>query len=60
MNFKPYGQTARWKEIEKTMPGGLAPQALKFAWPYATYFADRFFHGEAAGAKLDPNETVLR
>jgi len=40
LNFPASGQMARWKEIEKTNPGGLARDALDLAWPLNTYSTD--------------------
>jgi hypothetical protein len=45
LTFPSYTQVARWKEIEKTSPGGLPRDALEMAWPLNTYSVDLFAHG---------------
>lgn len=40
LTFPSYAQTARWKEIERTMPGGLDKAGLALATPSDTISAD--------------------
>ncbi len=40
LSFPNYASIARWKDIEKTSPGGLGRDALDMAWPLNTYSAD--------------------
>ncbi len=40
LSFTHYADTQRWKEIERTEPGGLGPAGLKLAKPIQTYSAD--------------------
>ena len=45
LTFADYAHLARWKEIEKTNPGGLARDALEMSWPLNTYSVDLLAHG---------------
>lgn len=47
LSFDRYVDQARWKEIERKMPGGLTPQALAWAAPVTTYVADLTWSGKA-------------
>lgn len=58
VGFERYGQMDRWKEIERTRPGGLSQDALKLASPANTYEADLAWHGEATGPSYDPHNSV--
>jgi hypothetical protein len=40
LSFSNYGATQRWKEIERSRPGGLDAAGLKLAKPLQTYSAD--------------------
>ena len=40
LTFPSYAETARWKEIERAMPGGLDPNGLALATPSETISAD--------------------
>lgn len=40
LTFKRYADTQRWKEIERTAPGGLTSKGLRLAKPVDTYSAD--------------------
>jgi len=55
LNFARYADTQRWKEIERTAPGGLSPKGLRLATPLDTYSADLSWQGTAAGASPDRN-----
>jgi hypothetical protein len=47
LSFNRFSDTARWQDIEKTMPGGLTPAGLKLAKPVDTYSADLPWDGSA-------------
>jgi hypothetical protein len=40
LDFSSYGETQKWKDLERTSPGGLSPAGLKLAKPVQTYSAD--------------------
>lgn len=50
LSFTSYGATARWKDIERTRPGGLSAAGLKLARPLQTYSADLGWEAAAADA----------
>jgi hypothetical protein len=50
LSFSSYEATARWKEIERTRPGGLSAAGLKLAKPLETYSADLAWEGVAPDA----------
>ncbi len=39
LSFADDAQAAKWRDVEKTNPGGLARDALEIAWPLNTYSA---------------------
>jgi hypothetical protein len=45
LTFKSYADTQRWKEIERTMPGGLTAKGLRLAKPIETDSADLTWSG---------------
>ena len=47
LSFNSYADTQRWKEIERTAPGGLTPAGLRLAKPSGTYSADLAWEGAA-------------
>lgn len=47
LSFSSYAATQRWKEMERTSPGGLSPAGLKLATPIQTYSADLRWEGTA-------------
>ena len=47
LRFTSYGATQRWKEIERTQPGGLDAAGLHLAQPINTYCADLPWEGQA-------------
>jgi len=51
--FPNYAAVARWKDVEKTSPGGLARDALDMAWPLNTYSVDVVAHEAAADPPAD-------
>ena len=46
LRFASYGATQRWKEIERTQPGGLNAAGLHLAKPINTYSADLPWEGQ--------------
>lgn len=52
LDFAHFTDLARWKEIEKTMPGGLPAAALALGAPDSSSLADPFVHAQAPG--VDP------
>jgi len=40
LSFDRYTDTARWRDVEKSMPGGLSAEALAMGVPIATQLAD--------------------
>jgi hypothetical protein len=60
LSFHSYTDIARWTEIERTSPGGLSPETLRFGAPIKTYFADDEWHEDAAaGAKASRKSVFL-
>jgi hypothetical protein len=47
LRFASYGDTQRWKQIERTEPGGLNAAGLHLARPINTYSADLAWEGQA-------------
>lgn len=45
LDFADVAQASRWKEIERTMPAGLAPQALALVTAVETNPVDQWFEG---------------
>ena len=45
LTFTRYADTRRWREIERTAPGGLTPKGLRLAKPVDTYSADLSWGG---------------
>lgn len=56
LEFAHYTDCARWKEVERTHPGGLSPEALSLAAAESAQFADTISHG--AGPGRDPTKAV--
>jgi len=48
LSFPTYGDTQVWKEIERTLPGGLDAAGLKLGHPIQTYNCDLEWQGWAA------------
>jgi len=53
LGFTHYSDTQRWKEIERTMPGGLTAKGLRLAKPVDTYSADLTWSGAGETASDD-------
>jgi hypothetical protein len=47
LRFTDFAATQRWKEIERTQPGGLNAAGLRLAKPVDTYSADVTWEGQA-------------
>jgi hypothetical protein len=47
LRFTSYGETQRWKQIERTLPGGLNAAGLRLAKPLNTYSADLPWEAQA-------------
>jgi hypothetical protein len=47
LRFTHFADTQRWKEIERTQPGGLNAAGLRLAKPVDTYSADLSWEGQA-------------
>jgi hypothetical protein len=47
LRFASYGETERWKQIERTQPGGLNAAGLRLAKPLNTYSADLPWEAQA-------------
>jgi hypothetical protein len=56
LTFKRYADTHRWKEIERTMPGGLTAKGLRLAKPLETISADLTWSG--GEEKADSHDSV--
>jgi len=46
LRFASYGDTQRWKQVERATPGGLNAAGLRLAKPINTYSADLPWEGE--------------
>lgn len=57
LSFSDFAAVARWKDIEKASPGGLARDALELAWPLNSYSADLVGH-EAADPLPDRSHAI--
>jgi hypothetical protein len=55
LHFTSYSATQRWKEIERTQPGGLDAAGLHLAQPLNTYSADLPWEGQADDPGSDQN-----
>jgi hypothetical protein len=58
LSFTDYAATQRWKEIERTRPGGLDAAGLKLAKPLQTYSADLGWEATAAN-QAPPGRRVV-
>ncbi len=56
LSFDKYADQARWKDIERKMPGGLGAEALMLGSPVTSYLADLTFLG--AAPKPEPGKPV--
>jgi hypothetical protein len=53
LHFADYAKTQRWKDIERTQPGGLDAAGLQLAKSMDTYSADLPWEGQAQNASDD-------
>jgi hypothetical protein len=51
LTFAEFSDVAKWREIEKTAPGGLAPRALQLITSAVTYPLDAARSGESPGPR---------
>jgi hypothetical protein len=58
LNFPTYAAVAKWKDIEKTSPGGLSRDALDMAWPLTSYSSDLVAH-EGSDIPVEPVRSVF-
>src|ERR1700682_1286817 len=53
LSFRQYADVARWREIERTSPGGLSRESLRLGAPTMTYSVDLTWHGTAPNDQPD-------
>jgi hypothetical protein len=58
LRFTSYSDTQRWKDLERTAPGGLTATGLRLAKPVATYSADLPWE-EEGGADASDRDSVF-
>jgi L-rhamnose mutarotase len=56
LQFDRYTDMAKWRQVERTMPGGLSPEALALGAPVNTYVMDLTWSG--AAKERDPSKAV--
>ena len=59
LTFPKYADVDRWREIEKTMPGGMTAEDLKLTSPHVTYSSDLTWSGVSSTTKSDPKKSVF-
>jgi hypothetical protein len=59
LSFHAFEDIARWREIERSAPGGLSEGSLKLGRPTNTYAADLTWQGVARSAKGVSGKTVF-
>lgn len=59
LSFHQYADVARWREIERSSPGGLSQESLRFGAPTNTYSADLSWHKTAPGSDGDTSKSVF-
>jgi hypothetical protein len=59
LTFHTYADVARWREIERSSPGGLSHESLRLGAPTNTYSADLAWHGIAPDAKTHSSKSVF-
>jgi len=57
LDFAKYVDSANWKAVERTMPAGMSPGALKLCTPVTSYLADLNWEG-GPSAKRDLSKAV--
>jgi hypothetical protein len=59
LSFRQYADVARWREIERTSPGGLSRESLKLGAPTMTYSVDLTWHRTAPNDQSDSGKSVF-
>jgi hypothetical protein len=59
LSFHQYADLARWREIERSSPGGLSQESLRLGGPANTYSADLTWHGRAPNEEGDSSKSVF-
>jgi len=59
LSFHQYAGVARWREIERSSPGGLSQESLRLGAPTNTYSADLNWHGTMPGVNGDTSKSVF-
>jgi len=59
LGFHQYADVARWREIERSLPGGLSQESLRLGTPTNTYSADLTWQGSAPGAEGHSSNSVF-
>ncbi len=59
LSFRQYADVARWREIERSSPGGLSLGSLRLGAPTNSYSADLTWHGRASNEKGDSSKSVF-
>ncbi len=49
LSFHQYADVGRWREIERSSPGGLSQESLRLGAPTNTYSTDLSWHGAIPG-----------
>lgn len=58
VSFRAYGDTAKWRELERTAPGGLGPQGQKLVTGLDTYSADLSWEETAPAANPERDRAL--
>jgi DNA-binding Lrp family transcriptional regulator len=58
VSFKAYGDTARWRELERTQPGGLTAAGQKLVTEIDTYSADLSWEATAKDASPESRRAL--
>ena len=59
LSFRQYADVGRWREIERTSPGGLSRESLRLGGPTMTYSVDLTWHGAAPHDQSDTGKSVF-
>jgi hypothetical protein len=58
VSFRAYGDTAKWRELERTAPGGLGPAGQKLVIGIDTYSADLSWEATAPNASAEKDRAL--
>jgi hypothetical protein len=58
VSFRAYGDTAKWRELERTAPGGLGPAGQKLVTGIDTYSADLSWEATAPNASAEKDRAL--